>query len=251
MSSLVGRRVHDAFDAASRVNRHNSSSPQHRSTHGQTRPRPAGRLVLASPHPVVLFGLAQLLAAEPDLKVVARCTDGVETLAAVRRCRPDVLLLDAHLPRKDGLGVVRDLKRARAPTRVVLIVDAMEEDDLEEAFRLGVRGMLLKEMALPMVVQCVRKVLAGQTWIEKRAFNRALDALLRRELGQREMATLLTPRELETTRLAAQGLRIEEMSKRLGVSRGTVKTHLHRVYRKLKVDNRVALTLLAQSRGLV
>jgi DNA-binding NarL/FixJ family response regulator len=122
---------------------------------------------------------------------------------------------------------------------------------LVEAFQLGVRGMLLKEMALPMVVQCVRKVLAGQTWIEKRAFNRALDALLRRELGQREMATLLTPRELETTRLAAQGLRIEEMSKRLGVSRGTVKTHLHRVYRKLKVDNRVALTLLAQSRGLV
>jgi two-component system nitrate/nitrite response regulator NarL len=222
-----------------------NSTSRHRADHRQH------SVVLASAHPVVLFGLEQLLGGEPDLQVVAKCADGVETLAAARRYRPAVLVLDAHLPRKDGLTVLRDLRRARSPTRVVLIADALNDDEVVEAFRLGVAGMLLKEMALPMVVQCIRKVLAGQTWIEKRAFHRALDALLRREVGERQVAGLLTPRELETTRLAAQGLRIEEMSKRLGVSRGTVKTHLHRVYRKLKVDNRVALTLLAQSRGLV
>lgn len=218
---------------------------------GRRSRRAAARVALASAHPLVLFGLERLLAGEPDFRVVARCSDGVETLAAVRRSRPEVLVLDAHLPHKDGLTVLRDLRRARSPIRVVLLADALEEEDVVEAFRLGVNGMLLKEMALPLVVQCVRKVLAGETWIEKRAFSRALIALLRREAGERHVAGLLTPRELEIARLAAQGLRIDDMARRLGVKPGTAKTHLHRIYGKLKVDNRVALALSAQAMHLV
>lgn len=216
-----------------------------------TRRRLAARVALASAHPLVLFGLEQLLAGKPDLRVAARCADGVETLAAVRRSRPDILVLDAHLPRKDALAVLRELRRAGSPTRVVLLADALAEEDVVEAFRLGVNGMLLKEMALPMMVRCIRKVLAGETWIEKRAFSRALIALLRREAGERHAAGLLTPRELEMAHLAAQGLRVDDMARRLGVSPGTAKTHLHRVYRKLKVNNRVALALTVQAMHLV
>jgi DNA-binding NarL/FixJ family response regulator len=225
------------------------STPKGRAKRHNVHPAIA-RLVLADEHPIVLFGLEQLFSTEPGLDVVACCTDGIETLAAVRRYRPEALVLDAHLPRRDGLKVLRDLRQARSRTRVVLMADTLDEAQIVEAFRLGVAGMLLKEMALPMVVQCVRKVLAGETWIEKRAFKRALDTLLRREAGQREVRTSLTPRELEVARLAARGLRIQEMARRLGVSPGTVKTHLHRVYRKLKVDNRVALTLYVHSRQL-
>jgi two-component system nitrate/nitrite response regulator NarL len=233
------------------MSRRNTTS-RDRSDHRKVRPRPAAaRLVLADEHPIVLFGLEQLLGGEPDLEVVARCANGVGTLAAVRRQRPDLLILDAHLPGKNGFTVLRELQRMRPRPKIVLIADTLEDEEVLEAFRLGVQGMLLKEMALPMLVQCIRKVLAGETWLEKRALDRALDALLRREAGEREVATLLTRRELEIARLAAQGLRIHEMSKRLGVSPGTVKTHLHRLYRKLKVDNRVALTLYAQAKQLV
>lgn len=208
-------------------------------------------LVLADDHPIVLHGLENLLHAEGDLRVVARCTNGDETLVAVRRHRPDLLILDIHMPGKDGIAVLRELQRDRLPTRVVLMADHLDDDEVLEAFRLGVEGMLLKELALKMVVQCVRKVLAGEIWLEKRAVSRAIDVLLRRENGEREMAALLTPREMETVRLVALGLRTEEMSSRLDISEGTVKTHLHRVYRKLKINNRVALTLYAQALKLI
>lgn len=209
------------------------------------------RLVLADDHPIVLHGLDNLLRAEPDVKVVARCASGDETLVAVRRHRPDLLILDLHMPRKSGLDVLRQLRRDKLGTKVIIMADRLEDDEVLEAYRLGVRGMLLKELALKMVVQCVRKVLAGEIWFEKHAVSRALDVLLHREDGERETAALLTPREMEMVRLVAQGLRTEEMSNRLDISEGTIKTHLHRVYRKLKINNRVALTLYAQALKLV
>ena len=208
-------------------------------------------LVLADGHPIVLFGLENLLRLEADLQVVASCATGDETLVAVRRHRPDVVLLDLHIRRRDGLELLRQLRREQQTARVVLLVEQLEDEEVLEALRLGVRGMLLKELALRMVVPCIHKVLAGEPWIEKRAVSRALDVLLRREESQREVVGLLTPREMEMVRLAAHGLRNGEMSSRLAISEGTVKTHLHRVYRKLNINNRVALTLYAQARQLV
>ncbi len=209
------------------------------------------RVVLADDHPIVLHGLDELLRVEPDLQVVARCGNGGEAVIAVRRYRPDLLILDMHMPGKDGLAVLRELRRDQFSTRVVLMAERLEDEEVLEAFRLGVGGMLLKELALKMVVQCVRKVLAGEVWLEKRAASRALSVLLRRQSGARDLAGRLTPREMETVRLVALGLCTEEMSSRLDISEGTVKTHLHRVYRKLNINNRVALTLYAQALKLV
>ncbi|HKE90223.1 MAG TPA: response regulator transcription factor [Gemmatimonadales bacterium] len=209
------------------------------------------RLVLADRHPIVLYGLEQLLRAEPDLQVVACSTSGDETLTAIRRHQPDLLLIDVRLPRKNGLQVVRELQREQATTKVVLMADRLEDDEVLEAYRLGVRDILLKELALEKVVQCVRTVRSGEPWIEKRAVSRALDVLLKRESGTRAVSDLLTRRELETVRLAVLGLRTGEISARLGIKAGTVKTHLHRAYDKLKVNNRVALTRYAQSLKLV
>jgi DNA-binding NarL/FixJ family response regulator len=97
----------------------------------------------------------------------------------------------------------------------------------------------------------VRKVHAGGQWVEKQAFGRALDTLLRREAGEREAASVLTPREIEMVGMVARGLRNKEMSQRLSISEGTVKIHLHNIYRKLKVENRVELILYAQAKRLV
>ena len=209
------------------------------------------RLVLADDHPIVLDGLVNLFRLEPDFQVVARCTNGDECLTTVRRHQPDVLILDIRMPRKDGLAVLRELQRDKQHVNVVLLAAALEEEEVLEAMRLGVRGMVLKELAPKMVVQCVRKVHAGERWFEKQAVGRALETLLRREAGEREAGGILTPREIEMVGMVALGLRNKEMSERLAISEGTVKIHLHNIYRKLKVENRVELTLYAQSKRLV
>jgi DNA-binding NarL/FixJ family response regulator len=209
------------------------------------------RLVLADDHPIVLDGLENLFSLEPDFRVLARCVNGEECVEAVRRYQPDVLVLDILMPGKDGLAVLRELHREKLPTKVVLLAGALEEEEVLEALRLGVRGMVLKELAPQMVVQCVRKVHAGERWLEKQAFGRALETLLRREAGGREAGSVLTPREIEMVGMVARGLRNREMSERMAISEGTVKIHLHNIYRKLKVENRVELILYAQAKHLV
>src|SRR5437867_7158982 len=209
------------------------------------------RLVLADDHPIVLDGLENLFRLERGIRVVADCVNGEECLTAVSLHRPDVLLLDLHLPRKDGLTVLRELHEKKVGTKVGLLAAVLDEAEVLEAFRLGVRGMLLKEQAPQMVVRCVRRVHAGEDWVEKQACTRALYALLGREAGEAAAAGVLTPREIQMVRMAACGLRNKEMSERLAISEGTVKIHLHHIYQKLKVENRVQLTLFAQSKKLV
>jgi DNA-binding NarL/FixJ family response regulator len=147
--------------------------------------------------------------------------------------------------------VIRELQGESLPTRIVLLTAALEEDDVLEAVRLGVKGVVLKEMAPQMLVECVRKVAAGEQWIERRSLTRALDKVLRQEAGLREVSSVLTPREIEIVRLAAQGLRNQAIADQLHISEGTVKVHLHNIYEKLGVDGRVALTLYAREKGLI
>lgn len=209
------------------------------------------RLVLADEHPIVLDGLGSLFHPESDFQVLARCVNGDQTVAAVRRHRPDVLILDTRLPGKSGLDVLRELHKDGLPTRVVLFVAALDEDEVLDALRLGVRGMVLKELASQLLMQCVRKVHAGEQWLEKQLSSRALDTLLRRETVARGDKRGLTLRELEIVRMAAGGLSTRGIAKQLAVSEGTVKIHLHNVYKKLNVQNRVELVLYAQSKRLV
>ncbi|MGD0992180.1 MAG: response regulator transcription factor [Gemmatimonadales bacterium] len=209
------------------------------------------RILLADDHPIVLDGLEALFRLESDFAVVGRCLSGDEVLPAVRRQNPDLLLLDIRMPGMDGMEVLRALHRERLATRVVLLAAAFEDDQVVEALRLGVRGMVLKELAPPLLIECVRRVHAGGQWIEQQASGRALESLIRRDTAEKEAGRELTPREIELVRLAASGLRNREMSRRLEISEGTVKMHLHNVYRKLKLENRVALANYARQKGLL
>ena len=209
------------------------------------------KLVLADDHPVVLDGLEQLFRAQKDWTVVARCQDGAETLRAVRQHRPDVLLLDIRMPAPDGLEVIRALQEDSLPTRIVLLTAELSEDDVLEAMRLGVKGVVLKEMSPQTLMECVRNVADGGQWIERRALTRALDKMLCREVGFREVSSVLTSREIEIVRLATRGLRNQAIAEQLHISEGTVKVHLHNIYEKLGIDGRVGLTLYAREKGLL
>ncbi len=207
------------------------------------------RLVLADDHPIVLEGLAQLFASEPDCEVVARATDGDQALLAVRELRPDILVLDLRMPRKDGLAVLREMQREASRTRVVVLT-AVDNDDLLEAIRLGVRGVVLKDMASKLLLRAVRAVHAGGKWIEKDTATHAMDKLLEREAGLQDLSHALTSRELEVARLIAKGLSNKEAAKQLTITEGTAKLHLHHVYEKLNIDGRMALVRYLRSKGL-
>ena len=209
------------------------------------------RLALADDHPIFLDGLEKLFALEPDIEVVARCVDGEEAVRAVRELAPDVLLLDLQMPVLDGLSVLRELAREPASTRVVLLTVDLAENDVLEAIRLGVRGVVLKEMAPRLLIECVRKVHAGERWLERRSTALALDKLLEKDALAREVSEALTQRETEIVRMASRGLSNKEIASRLGITEGTVKVHVHSVYVKLKVSNRVALMRWAVDRGLI
>lgn len=209
------------------------------------------RVVLADDHPIILDGLESLFRMEQDIQVVARCVNGDEALQAVRQHGPDILILDIRMPGKDGLAVLRKMRDEDMPTQVVLLTVALDDEETLEALRLGVRGVVLKEMAPQMLVQCVRKVHAGEQWLERRSVGRALEKLLSSEAGVREIAGVLTPRELEVVRMVASGFRNKEIADRLSISEGTVKIHLHHIYEKLRLNGRLELARYAQDKGLV
>lgn len=209
------------------------------------------RLVLADDHPVVLEGLETLFRRERDIKVLARCLNGEETLEAVREHRPDVLVLDIRMPNMDGLDVLRQMKKEKLCPRVVLLTMGLEEDQVVEGLRLGVAGVVLKEMASHLLVQCVRKVHAGEQWLERRSFARVMDKILRREAGVREITAVLTPREVGVVRLVAAGLHNKEVGEKLFISEGTVKNHLRNIFEKLKLSDRAELTRYARDKVLI
>ena len=209
------------------------------------------RLVLADDHPYILDALEHLFRTEADFHVLARCLNGEEALQAVRQHRPDILILDIRMPGNDGLSVLRDIRREKLPTRVVLLTAALDEEEVLEAIRLGVRGVVLKEMAPQLLVQCIQKVHAGGQWLERHSVSRALDTLLRREAGAREVAGVLTAREREIVRLVASGQRNKEIADTLSVTEGTVKVHLYNVFKKFHVGSRVELLRYVQDNGLL
>jgi DNA-binding NarL/FixJ family response regulator len=172
------------------------------------------RLVLADDHPIVLDGLEQLFSTESDLEVVARATSAEGAVRALEEFRPDVLVLDLAMPGHDGIWVMEQAASRKLLARIVLLTAHVDEQNLLDAVRLNVAGVVLKEMAPRLLVECVRKVHAGEKWLEKHSVARAMDRMVKRENELQRLSRLLTPRELEIVRLAAEGMRNKEIADR-------------------------------------
>jgi DNA-binding NarL/FixJ family response regulator len=209
------------------------------------------RLVLGDEHPIVLDGLEHLFRLEKNFKILARCTTGEETLRAVRKHRPDILVFDIHIPLKNGLAVLKEITKSKLPTRCVIFTVALNDHEMLEAIRLGVSGIVLKRTTSKLLIQCVKKVHAGEKWFDRDSLASAAEKLVQRENGVRHAYEVLSSRQIEVTHLVAVGLTNKEIGKKLYISEGTVKTHLHKIYRKLHVGSRLALALYARDKGLV
>jgi DNA-binding NarL/FixJ family response regulator len=208
------------------------------------------RLLLADDHPIVLDGLEQLFRLEEDFQVIGRCTRGDEVASQVMKLKPDALVLDMRMPGHNGLEVLRELRGRPHKTRVVILAATLTEEEMLEAIRLGVRGIVLKEMAPRLLVECIRKVHGGGQWLEKTIAGAVLDRLARREGAQKGVSGILTPREIEIARSIGVGRSNKEIADALFISEGTVKTHLHRIYEKLHIHGRLELGLYARDKGL-
>jgi DNA-binding NarL/FixJ family response regulator len=209
------------------------------------------RLVLADDHRIILDGLEQLFRRNEDFEVMATCTDGEQALSAVRRYKPEILVLDVQMPRMNGLEVMKAMKNDGLTTRVVLLTATLDEEGVLEAIDLGAAGLVLKEAASVKLVQCVRDVAKGERSLEQSLVSRALEKVMRRDRALKEVAAVLSPRETEVVRMVATGLRNKEIAHKLSISEGTVKFYLHAIYEKLQVHGRVELTLYAQEKGLL
>ena len=209
------------------------------------------KLILADDHPIILEGLEQLFRRDKDFNVVATATNGADTIAAVREHRPDILVLDYQMPQGDGLWVLKQIHEEKLPTRVILLTATMEEDEVLQAMETGVWGPVLKEAAAVSLVDCVRRVLKGERALDQSMIVRALDRMLERQSGMRHAAEVLSRREAEIVKMVAAGMRNKEIAAKLFIGEGTVKTHLHAIYKKLGVHGRVELTLYAQEHGMV
>jgi len=208
-------------------------------------------LVIADDHPLILDAMETLFSLQKEFKIVARCGTSEEAIGAVRKHRPDILLLDICMPGKSVFEVIREMQKDKLPTRVVLLTAVIDENQMLEATRLGVYGVVLKEIAPRLLVQCVRQVHAGKKWFAETASRRALEKMVRRESAAREACQVLSPRQIEILRMVANGLGNKEIGKKLFISEGTVKVHLHTIYEKLQLRGRLALSLYARDRGLV
>jgi DNA-binding NarL/FixJ family response regulator len=206
-------------------------------------------IVAVDRHPITLAGLGRLFERE-GFEVRARCHDGDECLRAIQTYQPDIVVLELQLPGKDGLTILREMKRQTWTTRAVVFTSALEESQAVEAVRLGARAVVLKEMDPRLLVECIRKVHVGEPWAERRPGAPPQDKAPRPQAATRQAPRELTGRELEIVRLVAGGLRNRAVAERLGVTEGTVKVHLHNVYEKLGVKGRLPLILFARAKGL-
>ena len=163
------------------------------------------------------------------------CTTGAEALRAVLEHRPDVLVLDARIARETEFEVLQELRARRTSCRVVLLADRVSEAELVEAARLGAKGVVPKTTGDRLIL-CVRKVHAGAGWIEGVSSDRP-------DRNVHGPHNRLTPRQIEIAILVADGLTNAEVAEQLAITEGTVKAHLHILYRKLGIEGRLELAL--------
>jgi two-component system nitrate/nitrite response regulator NarP len=182
----------------------------------------------------------EMLLRGSDYELVGRARNTAEATKQISSLKPDLLLLDVHLPDGSGIDVFRRLSRLRSRPKVVLVTAGMDEAQLLAAAELKPEGMVLKTSDPSLLLECMDAVTAGERWVDPEITERT-------RYAQEKAASTpsLTRRELELIELVRRGLRNRDIAAELGVTEGTVKVYLHAIFDKLHVENRTELALRA------
>jgi len=200
------------------------------------------RVLIADDHTTFLAGLTSIIDMEHDMIVIAQATDGRQASDQWRKHRPNVTLLDLRMPVLDGVGVLDEIRREDASARIVILTTYDSDNDIYRAIKAGAKGYLLKDARREELLDCIRKVNAGETCIPQALMQKLVTGL---------SSEPLTDREAEVLQLLAHGKTNKEIGAKLFISEFTVKGHLHNVFSKLNVLSRTEAIAAATRRGLV
>ncbi|KUN24907.1 LuxR family transcriptional regulator [Streptomyces antibioticus] len=218
---------------------------------------PALRAVIADDQALVRTGFGMILAAD-GIEVTAEAADGAEAVAAVRRTRPDVVLMDIRMPGMDGIEATRRILAddTAEGTRVIILTTYDLDHYVYAALTAGASGFLPKDVTPEHLVAAVRLVQSGDALLAPAITRRLIERFAQREeprpaASPHRDLSALTPREVEVLRLLATGLSNAELAERLFLSPTTVKTHIGRILSKLELRDRVQAVVLAYESGLI
>lgn len=211
------------------------------------------RLVLADDHDVVRAGLRLLLDVEPDFEVLGEADDGEAALALVARLEPDVLVLDLVMPGLGGMEVARRVRTDHPGTRVVVLSMHADEVYVADALASGASAYVLKRATASHLANAIRAAVRGERYLSPPLSEERVEALSPRQGGTATSGPLarLTARESEVLGLAAQGLSLNEIARRLGISRWTAESHRRNLMDKLDLHSQTELVRFALEHGVI
>lgn len=207
------------------------------------------RILIADDHAIVRQGLRALISTEPGMQLVGEAADGIEAVAQALRLQPDVLLLDLLMPQQDGIAAITEITREQPDARILVLTSYAEDEKLFPAIRAGALGYLLKDSSPDELLQAIREVARGESWLHP-AIARKVLREVRRPAEVPPNGELLTEREVEILGLVARGLANREIADLLHVSERTVRTHVSNILSKLHLANRTQVALYAVRTGL-
>ncbi|MCZ7569452.1 MAG: response regulator transcription factor [Ardenticatenaceae bacterium] len=207
------------------------------------------RILIADDHTLFRRGLASLLNEAGEFQVVGQASSGPEAVRLAGDLRPDVILMDVHMPEGSGVEAVARLKHSAPAVPVIMLTVSENDEDLVSAIRAGARGYFLKNAEVEELYAAIRQVCQGRA-----ALDSSLTEVLFRRLADAppsapEADLPLSLREIEILTLIAEGCTNREIAGRLSVSENTVKTHVSRILEKLEVSSRSEAVLQARARG--
>jgi len=216
---------------------------------------PTIRIVVADDHPVVRFGVRNILTSDLGFSVVGEAEDGDVAITETLEKEPDILLLDLQMPRLPGLEAMRAIMSRSPRVKIVLLTSTISTQQVIEALQIGARGIVLKDAVSGELSEALRAVISGDYWINgQRVVNllKALHDLMQKAAAVPEKKTYgLTPRELEVVTCIVEGCSNKDIAKQFTISEETVKRHLSNVFDKTGVSTRLELALFAIAHKLV
>jgi DNA-binding NarL/FixJ family response regulator len=200
------------------------------------------RILVADDHFIVRSGLAALIHAEADMKVVAQATDGAQAVELYRQFRPDLALLDLRMPVKSGIQAIESIRQEFSTARILVLTAFSGDEDIHKALLVGAQGYVLKSSTGDGLAPAIRAVAAGDAWIPSDVATR---------LAMRDTYEELTAREIQVLREIARGKVNKEIATTLAISENTVKDHLKNSLAKLHVAVRTEAVTAAVQRGII
>ncbi len=200
------------------------------------------RVLVADDHVIVVAGLASIIGLQPDMEVVAEARNGREAVDLSLRTNPDVMLLDLRMPQLDGVGVLNEIREKNTTVRAVILTTFDGELDIYRAIKAGAKAYLLKDARREELLDCIRKVDAGEACMSQALMKKLADGI---------SSETMTERELEILDFLARGMSNKEIGAATHISEFTVKGHLRNIFTKLGVMSRTEAVTTASKRGLV